>query len=681
MSQRSNAVAKSIKARSSNLTAAEECYTHYCDVFSSVNDPVEADHAFEYDFYYGQAIGSYSKVREALKRYSITKCAGPDDVHVRLLKGLSCLSNDVPDDPFLQALCLLFKICASTGVIPSQWLSSKLHLLLKDSSTPYADKTRPINLTQMIRRIFEKCLLSHWTASSDSWTQLHAYQGGFKTGYSCMSHLLLSDYLSRHSHPISVFLDLKSAYDRVPWNTLYAKLLSRGCPTPALQIIKSLMMTTANVQLFVNRSFVDLLHTSCGLFQGSILSPFLFDIFIDDLASSLNAVTPSLLFADDVNIKAKTASIAQTAINVCESWAQDNYMIWTLPKCGIVGTNPVTSPVLLNSFPIPCMDSYKYLGVPHHSRGVSWSQLVSSQALKYHSFLNAIRDYAATWSYVTRITVWQTFARPVLEYCLPISDAWITKNQKLSRANSQVNVDLAKAMKKSLKDCYQSGYQFIFQKDRVNYMMPLLSGIPDLDTRCKYLRAGFAFHLQTLAVANPLNKYRSYLSTSAHHVLPTLWTHPLISSFASTEETPLCPTAKPRFKSWLRIAQLADMRTAKGSLVMYTCLNSPHAIDFSLRLNLPDAVNWRLGHLFTRSYCPSCSLLFNRRHVADCDLLLSLPLYSVVLAAPTYLTALDAMSQIHPDHHFTALDYVLNMEDKDGSLALFAALRQKLAAL
>ena len=50
-----------------------------------------------------------------------------------------------------------------------------------------------------------------------------------------------------------------------------------------------------------------------GLFQGSVLSPWLFAIFIDDLAAAINGVDPTVppkafLFADDIQLRHEDAA-------------------------------------------------------------------------------------------------------------------------------------------------------------------------------------------------------------------------------------------------------------------------------------------------------------------------------------------------------------------------------------
>ena len=111
--------------------------------------------------------------------------------------------------------------------------------------------------------------------------KLHPCQAGFRRGYSTYTQILTSDEWSRRGRPISVFLDLKAAYDTVPWYILEEKLIERQIDPCSLGLIKNLMLRPASLHLVTNH-FCDpkAIFTSRGLFQGAILSPILFAIFI-----------------------------------------------------------------------------------------------------------------------------------------------------------------------------------------------------------------------------------------------------------------------------------------------------------------------------------------------------------------------------------------------------------------
>eukprot|EP00126_Sphaerothecum_destruens_P003946 Sdes_comp17782_c0_seq2m7046 len=139
---------------------------------------------------------------------------------------------------------------------------------------------------------------------------------------------------------------------------------ARGCPKIILKLTKALMCNDPTMLLHVNGSQNHrILKPNRGLMQGSILSPALFSIFIDDLCvmTNRNDNVQTLFFVDDINIQAKNHLAAKQTLFICEKWAHDNGMTWGIPKCGSLGSN---LPFMLNNELIPMVKQYKYLGFP-----------------------------------------------------------------------------------------------------------------------------------------------------------------------------------------------------------------------------------------------------------------------------------------------------------------------------
>eukprot|EP00126_Sphaerothecum_destruens_P012215 Sdes_comp20987_c1_seq2m19521 len=237
-------------------------------------------------------------IKLIIDQYPINRSAGPDGMSTPLRKALS------RSHAFVWWLRKLFGTCVRFGIVPSEWSHCTPHMIPKDCSQTFPDKSRPISVSCLIQRIFEKLLLKTWREDREHWMGLEPTRAGFRAGYNTMSHILLSDEMSRRGKPLSIFLDIKAAYDSVSWILLDQELIEREVPSSTRHLIRSLMMRPAQLSLNVNHiQIAEPIRTQRGLFQGSILSPLLFTIFIDNLASLL--VPNALLFADVIVIKAK----------------------------------------------------------------------------------------------------------------------------------------------------------------------------------------------------------------------------------------------------------------------------------------------------------------------------------------------------------------------------------------
>src|SRR5438046_1414023 len=79
----------------------------------------------------------------------------------------------------------------------------------------------------------------------------------------------------------------------------------RQIPICLQHLIYSLMFQDGSFQLVINGNLSPPIRRDCGLFQGSSLSPIIFDMFVDPLLEKLTyepvgAIPSCLFFADDV---------------------------------------------------------------------------------------------------------------------------------------------------------------------------------------------------------------------------------------------------------------------------------------------------------------------------------------------------------------------------------------------
>ncbi|KAJ9053107.1 hypothetical protein DSO57_1027545 [Entomophthora muscae] len=153
-----------------------------------------------------------------------------------------------------------------------------------------------IALTEMFRCMFEKCLL-------------HAFERSFSL---FQSHALYSHELCAWHDLYWVFVDFKDAYNTAPMHKVLDALQQHNTPPGVLLLIMSLFMNDGS-KIAVNDELSCFVPKEYGLFQGFILLPLLFDIFINDAALALMFAFPvneiryhtALFFADNIKIQHK----------------------------------------------------------------------------------------------------------------------------------------------------------------------------------------------------------------------------------------------------------------------------------------------------------------------------------------------------------------------------------------
>ena len=96
------------------------------------------------------------------------------------------------------------------------------------------------------------------------------------------------------------FLDVSKAFDRIRHSTLFKKLIDRQEPS---YIVRIMIYWYTNQTMFVRWSGIlsKGFQVSNGVRQGGILSPYPFNVYIDDLSAALTKCRTGCCI-DDMNI-------------------------------------------------------------------------------------------------------------------------------------------------------------------------------------------------------------------------------------------------------------------------------------------------------------------------------------------------------------------------------------------
>ena len=150
-------------------------------------------------------------------------------------------------------------------------------------------------------KIFNKRL----TSFIDAQHILSDGQYGFRSNHS--TSLALTEFvekvtsaIDKSQTTIGVFIDLKIAFDTVDHNILLSKLQCYGVRGLALEWTKSYLSNRRQYVCY-NNSNSEFKEIKCGVPQGSIHSPLLFILYINDMCD-VSKLLHIILFADDTNI-------------------------------------------------------------------------------------------------------------------------------------------------------------------------------------------------------------------------------------------------------------------------------------------------------------------------------------------------------------------------------------------
>ena len=170
---------------------------------------------------------------------------------------------------------------------------------------------------------------------------LYDLQFGFRASHST-DHALISltetitNTLDNKHFGCGIFIELKKAFDTVSHKILLEKLEHYGVRGTALAWFKS-YLSKRRQYVSVNGHNSSYLDVTCGVLQGSILGPFLFLIFINDLPMSARKLS-FYLFANDTNIYfepdslSKLEQVVNKELKKVQKWLDTNKLALNIDK-------------------------------------------------------------------------------------------------------------------------------------------------------------------------------------------------------------------------------------------------------------------------------------------------------------------------------------------------------------
>ena len=156
-----------------------------------------------------------------------------------------------------------------------------------------------------------------------------------------------------------LYIDLKNAYDKVIHKKLFLKLSQMGISEELIGSIK-LLYSKAKLKISYNSECI---NVNNGVLQGSLISPMLFDLYINDLINELDKNSFEVLaYADDLCVLCDGRNQLYNVIKIIDKWSKLNGIKVNKNKSGImILKNDIKEKDNIDGYPI--IKEYKYLGI------------------------------------------------------------------------------------------------------------------------------------------------------------------------------------------------------------------------------------------------------------------------------------------------------------------------------
>lgn len=222
--------------------------------------------------------------------------------------------------PLGNRLRRLFDACLITGQFPPPWKVGRLVLVQKqgrpaDSPSAY----RPLVLLDEVGKLFERVIVRRLLLHlSEAGPDLSEVQYGFRKGRSTVDAILRVKALaeaavSQGKVLLAVSLDIANAFNTLPWECIKEGLRYHGVPRYLYHLIsnylegRQIMYTSQDGSPHIRRM-------SCGVPQGSVLGPLLWNIAYDWVLRGAQLPGAAITcYADDTLVTAR-GSTTQDAI-------------------------------------------------------------------------------------------------------------------------------------------------------------------------------------------------------------------------------------------------------------------------------------------------------------------------------------------------------------------------------
>ena len=334
------------------------------------------------------------------------KAASSDKIRNEMIKN----SIDIMRPVYLK----LFNLILKSGFFPDSWCESSLTPIFKSGEQCDPNNYRGISVSSCLGKFFMVILNQRFLKYIQKENLLHNSQIGFLPLFRTSDHIftircIIDRYVTNTScgRIYACFIDFKKAFDSVWHEGLLIRLLQNNINGKFYELIKNLY-SKSNCYIKLGSRRTRSFNYLRGVRQGCILSPLLFNLYLNELSFLLDNATRTdpiilpngcklshLLYADDLVLLSKSREGLQNCINsvsdFCTKWQmtvnekKSKVMIFSKKR---FKQNPTFT---FNRKEIQTVQEFTYLGVKMSNTGNFSGHLTQTREKAPHAFYKVTR--------------------------------------------------------------------------------------------------------------------------------------------------------------------------------------------------------------------------------------------------------------------------------------------------
>uniref|UniRef100_L7LW06 Putative tick transposon n=1 Tax=Rhipicephalus pulchellus TaxID=72859 RepID=L7LW06_RHIPC len=348
----------------------------------------------------------------------------------------------------------------TSASIPEKLKTAIVKPLFKAGKKDDIENYRPISILPILSQILEKFLLQCMTSFLQKFSLLTPRQFGFIANRSTTT--LLEEFsdeiysaLDKNLFCCALFLDLAKAFETVNHGILLEKLFRLGFRGPFYDVLHNYLQDRSQVvkgcrEVISNRKYI-----TAGVPQGSVLSPLLFNLFMNDFPSGICKANV-YQYADDTVLLTRhiryegAINALQSAIHEAMLWFEENCLIVNEKKTKLIcfrsplKIQKMDMPIFLHTehcksckcTAVEIVETFRYLGVIFHS-GMSWQHHMAFICSKLRSVACLLFNIKSLVPLPVKKMIVHSLAYSTVRYGITVfafcSERWKTRIDSLLR--------------------------------------------------------------------------------------------------------------------------------------------------------------------------------------------------------------------------------------------------------
>lgn len=364
------------------------------------------------------------EVVSALRKCRNRSAPGEDDISYRLLKECPIA--------LLQSLATLYSKCLTVGYFPTHWKSAIGVMIPKPNKDPkIVTSYRPISLLSTTGKLFERILSTRMNFHFHEVQFFNKWQRAYLKSKEAAEHIhrlgteiRLTKERARWK-TAAVSLDVEKAFDSVWHDGLRYKLSNIGLPVKLVRLLSS-FLTDRTIRVRCEHELSQPVLLSAGTPQGSVLSPLLYLIYVNDIPINNSNKCEGGQFADDLSLWTSDTSLnviqlrLQRALNDIEHWCSTWRVKVNAAKTQLVLFTRSKQLLELKLFgqAITPRNNITLLGVTFDTNGgySTHCKVKAKEAFRRLALLRKISGQKWGASTRTLLTLYKQYILPVLDY-------------------------------------------------------------------------------------------------------------------------------------------------------------------------------------------------------------------------------------------------------------------------